>query len=77
MVSNLTTSSRPPPSSSRRTRGSSQMQVWLSHSETREWVDLQYRADAVKGFRQRALERGRKYFEVFGADGKLLLAGEV
>jgi hypothetical protein len=51
--------------------------ISISRSETAEWVDAEFRADFLRDAARLARAKGRRYFEVYGADGKRLSVGEV
>ena len=54
-------------------RGSSKLQVWLSKDETEQWSDYEFRETLLISMRHRTLARGRKFFQLFGADGRELI----
>jgi hypothetical protein len=59
-------------------RGSSKLQIWLSSDQTSEWTeDPKFRASLSRELGARAKARGRKFYEVFGAQGTSLHLGEV
>jgi hypothetical protein len=52
--------------------------VSIGDSETREWrTDPAFRDGLTRDISKRALQRGRKYFEIRDARGVALLIGEV
>lgn len=53
------------------------MQVWLSRSETAEWTDPAFRKQLLDNLSARCRERGRRFFQVFDANGEELLFSEV
>jgi hypothetical protein len=53
------------------------VKVYLSRAESAEWGDAEFRETFLARLKPQVREKGRKYYEVFDAAGRTLVAGAV